>query len=408
MNTVFAQAFYLMPTPAFVVDIQSGAITAMNERFELLFRNLGEQPVQQWQQLLNSEDCGELLNIHSAARAKTLEQLSLALHIGTQAVASEVSVRALDKQHLLAYITSTEHMDLSIAENTLLKFALTESSAGLWLWDIRENRISCSPSIATLLGCGIENTPHNSKQWHAMIHKDDVEKFVRTVNEHVEHRQTYYEAEYRIRRANDEYIWVRERGRTFSHDTDGAITKVIGFVENISHQKALEEHLRSQATFDELTGLLNRGAAITHFAKQIGLAKRQYTPLTMAKIDLDARGLLAEMPLERRNNAIHSSARYFYKKIREADILARVAQDKLLLLLPNTSLKDAQKLLEKALKPSEEEQKVLAYGDAHQANFCVGLATFPEDGETVDELAQSANAAVEQGRANGIGISIFH
>ena len=168
----------------------------------------------------------------------------------------------------------------------------------------------------------------------------------------------------------------------------------------------MEEHLRSQATFDELTGLLNRGAALTHFTKQLGLARRQYTPLTMAKIDLDARGLLADMPLEKRNTAIHTTARFIYKKIREADILARVAQDKLLLLLPNTSLRDAQKLIKGFLNPSEEEQKVLEFSDASHLNLCVGLATFPEDGETIEELAQSANSAVEKGRTAGIAISI--
>lgn len=112
------------------------------------------------------------------------------------------------------------------------------------------------------------------------------------------------------------------------------------------------------------------------------------------------------MPLEQRNTAIHTSARFIYKKIREADILARVAQDKLLLLLPNTSLKDAQKLINSFLKPSQEELKVLEFSDASHLNLCVGLATFPEDGETIEELAQSANSAVEKGRTSGVAISI--
>jgi hypothetical protein len=32
-------------------------------------------------------------------------------------------------------------------------------------------------------------------------------------------------------------------------------------------------------------------------------------------------------------------------------------------------------------------------------DFCIGIATFPEDGETIDELALSANQAVEDGQA---------
>ncbi len=407
MNIPFQAAFEHMPTPAVIIHKESGGITFMNASFDNFFRKVGAKPQSNWCKLV--EDCtpADWEKLVNLASSHQIERISVLLTVGTQTVPAEMDIKPLDDTHLLAFISSTENLDLSSAENTLLKFALTESSAGLWLWEVDENRISCSPSIATLLGCAQENTPHSTEEWHALIHKDDVNKLVRTVNEHIEHKQKYYETDYRIRRANDEYIWVKERGRTYTYDVDGNIKKVIGFVEDISHQKALEEYLRSQATFDELTGLLNRGAALTHFTKQLGLAKRQYTPLTMAKIDLDARGLLADMPLERRNTAIHASARYIYKKVREADILARVAHDKLLLLLPNTSIKDATRLVKGILSPSDEEQKVLAFSEASHENLCVGLATFPEDGETIEELAQSANTAVEKGRGKGIAISVM-
>lgn len=405
MSIPFTTAFHHMPTPAFIAQIQSGDIVAANERLESLYLNVGASRQDSWQSLVN-DDQSNLSDIVAKLKRGEVERVSARLEVGDRFLTAEISLTELDDEYVLGYISHTEHLDFSVAENTLLKFALTESSAGIWMWEVEEDTISCSQSIASLLGCSLEDTPHSSQAWRSRVHKDDLPKMQRTIEEHVKHKQRYYESEYRIRRGNDEYIWVRERGRTYSQGPNAEVAKVIGFIEDISSQKALEEHLRSQATFDELTGLLNRGAALTHFTKQLGLARRQYTPLTMAKIDLDARGLLADMPLEKRNTAIHSSARFIYKKIREADILARVAQDKLLLLLPNTSLKDAQKLIKGFLSPSAEEQKVLEFSDASYLNLCVGLATFPEDGETIEELAQSANSAVEKGRTAGIAISI--
>lgn len=405
MSIPFTNAFHHMPTPAFIAQIKSGDIVAANESLEHLYLNVGAARQPTWQSLIN-DATSDLDIIMQKIRIGEIERVSARLQVGDRLLSAEISLVELDDQHALGYISHTEHLDFSVAENTLLKFALTESSAGIWMWEIANDTISCSQSIASLLGCQLEDTPHSSKAWRELVHKDDRPKMVRTITEHVTHKQKYYEAEYRIRRANDEYIWVRERGRTYSQDSEGNISKLIGFIEDISSQKALEEHLRSQATFDELTGLLNRGAALTHFTKQLGLARRQYTPLTMAKIDLDARGLLADMTLEKRNTAIHTSARFIYKKIRESDILARVAHDKLLLLLPNTSLKDAQKLIKSFLKPNEEEQKVLEFSDASHLNLCVGLATFPEDGETIEEMAQSANSAVEKGRTSGLSICI--
>ncbi|CUB05730.1 PAS domain-containing protein [Marinomonas fungiae] len=405
MSIPFTTAFHHMPTPAFIAQIQSGDIVAANERLESLYLNVGAARQDTWCSLVN-DDQSNLADIVAKLKHGEVERISARLEVGDRFLTAEISLVELDDEHVLGYISHTEHLDFSVAENTLLKFALTESSAGIWMWEVEEDTISCSQSIASLLGCSLEDTPHSSQAWRSRVHKDDLPKMQRTVEEHVKHKQRYYESEYRIRRGNDEYIWIRERGRTYSQGPNAEVAKVIGFIEDISSQKALEEHLRSQATFDELTGLLNRGAALTHFTKQLGLARRQYTPLTMAKIDLDARGLLADMPLEKRNTAIHTTARFIYKKIREADILARVAQDKLLLLLPNTSLRDAQKLIKGFLNPSEEEQKVLEFSDASHLNLCVGLATFPEDGETIEELAQSANSAVEKGRTAGIAISI--
>jgi diguanylate cyclase (GGDEF)-like protein len=226
-----------------------------------------------------------------------------------------------------------------------------------------------------------------------------VKRLDNLVNEHVLHNQDYYEVEYRIRKDDQTYLWVKERGKTYTKNADGHVKKIIGFVVDISHQKALEEHLRNQATFDELTGLLTRGAAITHFKKQLGLAKRQYTPLTMAKIHLDANSRLTALEMDDRNIAIQTSASYIYKKIREADVLARVEDDKLLLLLPNTSIRDAKTLLSRIINPTDDEQETLKKGNSDSIDFCIGIATFPEDGESIEELALSANQAVEEGQA---------
>lgn len=406
MSIPFTTAFHHMPTPAFIAHTPTGKIVAANERLESLYLNVGAARQDTWQELINDQD-SVLSDVVAQVDQGLIEQISVGMHVGDRTITAEITLNTLDEAHVLGYISHTEHLDFSVAENTLLKFALTESSAGLWMWEVKDDIVSCSPSISTLLGCSLENTPHNIPAWHKLVHPDDLHKLSRTVEEHIQHKQRYYDCDYRIRRGNDEYIWVRERGRTYSQGPQGEVYKIIGFIEDISPQKALEEHLRSQATFDELTGLMNRGAALTHFTKQLGLARRQYTPLTMAKIDLDARGLLADMPPEKRNTAIHTTARYIYKKIREADILARVAHDKLLLLLPNTSLKDAQKLINDFLMPREEEQKVLEFSDSSHLNLCVGLATFPEDGETIEELAQSANSAVEKGRSQGIAVSVM-
>ncbi|MBJ7539961.1 sensor domain-containing diguanylate cyclase [Marinomonas transparens] len=398
MTTPFKLAFHNMPTPAFIIESATGKLTAYNKNFGMLFEDLHATPSNTWDDLCEATSQSlDWKRLNQQIQGGQIERCESVIRIGEKLVNMQLSLQPIDGS-VLACVYSTDHMDLSAAENTLLKFALTESSAGLWIWETDSDAVSCSKSIAVLLGCSQEKTPRSTPEWHTRVHPDDVKRLSAIVEEHIAHRQNYYEAEYRILKDNNEYLWVKERGRTYTKNTDGSIKKMIGFVEDISHQKALEEHLRNQATFDELTGLLTRGAALTHFKKQLGLAKRQYTPLTMAKINMDANGRLPELSMEARNIAIQTAARHVYKKIREADVLARVDADKLLLLLPNTSVKDAQNLLSNIINPTEEEAALLVEGNSDPLDFCVGIATFPEDGETIDELALSANQAVEESR----------
>jgi len=125
----------------------------------------------------------------------------------------------------------------------------------------------------------------------------------------------------------------------------------------------------------------------------------------MAKIHLDAHNRLADLPMEVRNLRIQTLARHIYKKIREADVLARVEPDKLLLLLPNTSIKDAMQLLNHIIHPTDTEKALLLEGKADPLDYCFGIAAFPEDGEDIEELAQSANDALETSRLEHIKVS---
>lgn len=409
MNTVmdpFELAFKHMPTPAFIIESQTGKLHSINHSFALLFESFNATPGDSWVELCEEAHCLEDWQaLYKQIHNGHIDRCENLLRIGNKQVNTQLEFQAMGG-FVLACVYNTDHMDLVDAENTLLKFALTESSAGLWIWETGSDLISCSQSIGALLGLPQEKTPRSTVEWHALVHPDDVKKLSNVVSEHVSHRQNYYEAEYRIRKSDNEYMWVKERGRTYTKHVDGSIKKIIGFVEDISPQKTLEEHLRNQATFDELTGLLTRGAAVTHFKKQLGLAKRQYTPLTMAKINLDATSRLATLPMEIRNLAIQTSARHIYKKVREADVLARVEPDKLLLLLPNTSIKDAQTLLTNIINPTDSEIITLIEGKSDPIDFCVGIAAFPEDGETIEELAQSANEAVEIGRQKQLRVVI--
>lgn len=395
-NPVFQNAFKLMPTPAFILHKASADILDYNQAFADFFAKQACDFPNNWVALSQStQDKKQWQTFNQTMQGEQSFRCQDTLALGENSLKAELHFQILDKEHFLVCLYSAEHLDLASSENSLLKLALSESSSGLWVWDIDTDRVECSQSLCELIGCSIQASPKSTATWHCLVHPEDLANLKQIVEQHVADATKNYEASYRILQGNGNYLWVKERGLIYAVNSDNTVAKTVGFIEDISSQKKLEQHLRRQATFDDLTGLLTHSAATTHFKKQLGLAKRQYTPLTMVKINLNADGALSQLIYEEKNQIIKLAAKDLYRNIREGDILARVASDKLLLLLPNTNVKDAKQLLDDAINSVHSLNFTKEDGSTHALAICAGVATFPEDGETIEELAESANNAVE-------------
>lgn len=396
---LFQAVFKHMPTPAFVINKDSADIIEHNNTFSDLFISSASpiipenwlqlspntHSIEQWQSLTEKAQSGKL---------RVQEHLSM----GEKTLQANLELQNIDEEHLLVCIYSDVHIDIAIAENKLLQFALSESASGLWVRDSVADHIECSASLCDLLGYSLENSPRTIADWHKMVHPDDSEKLKVVVEQHIEEGTKSYEHCYRIIKQGDEACyWVKERGFAYAWDCNSRIIQSVGFIEDISAQKELEDHLRKMATFDELTGLLTHAAAMTHFNKQLELAKRQYTQLTMMKINLGADDNLDLETLSQadKHTAIKKISENIYNTIRNSDILARVASGQLLLLLPNTSMVNAKSLLARLAEKIENLEVQLEQGSKHKLSICAGVATFPADGENIEELSESANLALD-------------
>ncbi len=58
-------------------------------------------------------------------------------------------------------------------------------------------------------------------------------------------------------------------------------------------------------------------------------------------------------------------------------------------------MSNAQNLLTRLAKKIEDLDVELEHGSEHNLSICAGVSTFPEDGETIEELSESANLALE-------------
>jgi diguanylate cyclase (GGDEF)-like protein len=156
--------------------------------------------------------------------------------------------------------------------------------------------------------------------------------------------------------------------------------------EDITAQRASEDHLRHLAATDALTGLANYRRLSETLESEIKRSDRTGRAFAVLVFDLDGMkrindsyGHLAG------NRALCRLADIFRFSCRSIDTAARYGGDEFAIILPETSAKEAgavgRRICERL--SSDGEQPLLSVS--------VGTAVYPEDGTTIESLFQAAD-----------------
>jgi diguanylate cyclase (GGDEF)-like protein len=110
----------------------------------------------------------------------------------------------------------------------------------------------------------------------------------------------------------------------------------------------LSESLRQRAATDPLTGLLNRSGFLTLAAREHAIAERTCAPLTLAMLDLNGfKQVNDRLGHAAGDRLLADLGRRWREVLRAGDVLARHGGDEFVLLLPATSPREAEGVLER-------------------------------------------------------------
>ena len=131
----------------------------------------------------------------------------------------------------------------SALESWKKRYDMIVSASGMVVYEynIASGEIKWGDSMHTVLGYSDEEITGGIDQWEEWLHPDDRKAIMEYLNDSLA-KCAYWDAEYRLRRSDGTYVWVRDRGY-FIADASGAAERQVGLVEDITERKLAEDEL---------------------------------------------------------------------------------------------------------------------------------------------------------------------
>ncbi len=165
-------------------------------------------------------------------------------------------------------------------------------------------------------------------------------------------------------------------------------------VRDISVRKTLEKQLAYQATHDTLTGLSSRAALFDHLSKSLAEAKNFGQPVWVAFLDLDRFKQINDRYGHRvGDQLLIIVTERLTHVLRRRDMLGRFGGDEFFIVLQgrptgNTTSDLFERVMSSIREPITIDTNTLRVGCS------IGVASYPSDGESPDELLANADAAM--------------
>jgi len=316
--------------------------------------------------------------------------------------------RALRRQRL-----EQEHavMTAKLEQSERLHRFLVEQSPDLiYTLDESGHFIFVNSRVESLLGYTREELI--GRHYSLIVHEDDIEQA----------RYAFHERRIGERATTNFEVRLRNKQNGVQHFDNRMVVAILssqgiympdknvsqqhflgtsGFARDITERKRAEETINFQAFHDLLTGLPNRTLFMDRLELALHQAKRRNQRVGVMFLDIDRFKLINDTyGHPEGDKLLKDFAQRTRNCLRSGDTLARQGGDEFTVLLPDISNGDdvtmiARKMLAELKAPFTVAEKDFL------ATVSIGIAIYPEDGETPEDLIRNADLAMYQTKSQG-------
>ena len=217
-------------------------------------------------------------------------------------------------------------------------------------------------------------------------------------------QESYWQGEVHYLRKNGEER-VSWAGVSATRSRSGKVQNLIVIISDITERKVIEQKVHRLAYFDPLTGLPNRSQMLERLDKMIVTARKNHTFVAVLFLDLDRfKPINDSMGHPAGDQVLKEVANRLQNCIKKQDLICRMSGDEFTIALADqkssqaaidTSVVVGERILDSLQQPFLIEQRELFLTGS------IGVAIFPNDGETVTELLKNSDMAMYHAKDEG-------
>lgn len=265
-------------------------------------------------------------------------------------------------------------------------------------WEIETDRLQYSAVFEKAYG--LATPPKTTKELLAgeLLYEED-KPIIKQIVEDIRAGLPCAEFKVRLRAADGSYYWALHRVAVIP-DENSKPSHVVGIISNVTEFVENALNLKHKAEHDPLTGLLNRGVA-QKFIEQKLEQTEEKSDYAFIQFDIDRFKQINDfMGHAAGDLALQRIACQMQELFRSDDILVRMGGDEFAIFLDKCgSRKSLSKRLEQLLQTVccdfKYEEKIYPF------SISIGVALYPEDGLTFQELYGNADVALYRAKRCG-------